>query len=65
MEPNQTEQPNQAHIRSFVHRRGHITAGQRQALDAEPGILISHDMRRVLELFVVLQPHCRAKIGGQ
>jgi tRNA (guanine-N7-)-methyltransferase len=36
VQPNHTqqhqEQQNQTHIRSFVHRRGHITAGQRQAL---------------------------------
>lgn len=30
--PNQAT-PHQTHIRSFVHRRGHITAGQRQALE--------------------------------
>ncbi len=33
MDKAQTPPPAQAHIRSFVHRRGHITAGQRQALE--------------------------------
>ncbi|UOD50758.1 tRNA (guanosine(46)-N7)-methyltransferase TrmB [Orrella daihaiensis] len=32
MQPTKTE-TSQPHIRSFVHRRGHITQGQRQALE--------------------------------